>query len=121
MEDLHLEPNVFTIVFRLVIGAAAIIGPITFIVRWVLRPIDLAAKAHRAPPRFSVGDFLCLFLAIQIPLSVIYRYVHNDDAMDYFWIFTITTWLVGPLIWITGARTLSKAGIHSWSHRFVFL
>jgi hypothetical protein len=61
-----------------------------------------------------------LFLAIQIPLAIIYRFVDSDES-QFYWLFTIATWIVGPVMWVTGARTLSKAGIEASGQRFVFL
>jgi hypothetical protein len=61
-----------------------------------------------------------LFLAIQIPLAGVHRLMAEDTMVAY-WEFAIITWLVGPLIWYAGARTLSKAQITKTSHRFIFL
>lgn len=104
----------------IVAGIAAFFAPIVFIARWILTPIDRAAKFRRASVRFSIGDFLCLFLAIQIPLAAVYRFVGPDEKQS-FWIFTIVTWIIGPLIWFSGARALSKAGVMNGAHRFVFM
>ena len=120
MEDIHAPPAIYSLIAGLLMCVLAIIGPSTFIVRWILAPIDRAAKFRKAPARFSIGDFFCLFLAIQIPLAIIYRFVDSDES-QFYWLFTIATWIVGPVMWVTGARTLSKAGIESSGQRFVFL
>jgi hypothetical protein len=120
MEDIQAPPTIYSLIAVLLMCVLAIIGPSTFIVRWILAPIDRAAKFRKAPARFSIGDFLCLFLAIQIPLAVIYRFVDSDES-QFYWLFTIATWIVGPVMWVTGARTLSKAGIEASGERFVFL
>ncbi len=120
MEDIHAPPAIYSLIAGLLMCVLAIIGPSTFIVRWILAPIDQAAKFRKAPARFSIGDFFCLFLAIQIPLAVIYRFVVSDES-QFYWLFTIATWIVGPVMWVTGARTLSKAGIEASGQRFVFL
>jgi hypothetical protein len=99
-----------------VVGIALAVAPIMWISRQILAPIDRAAKFRKAPVRFSIGDFLCLFLAIQIPLAAVHRFMGED-----YWTFTIITWLVAPVIWYAGARTLSKARVTTNSHRFVFL
>jgi hypothetical protein len=104
----------------IVAGAAAFVAPSYIVIRWILAPIDRAAKFHKAPARYSVGDFLCLFLAIQIPLAAIYRFIPQEVDQP-FWEFTVATWIVGPLMWMTGARTLSKAGIVAGAHRFVYM
>lgn len=102
------------------VGIALAVAPIVWIARQILSPIDRAAKFRQAPVRFSIGDFLCLFLAIQIPLAAVHRF-WNEDTMEAYWIFTIITWFVAPVIWYAGARTLSKAQVTTNSHRFIFL
>jgi hypothetical protein len=107
----------------LVMGLALLVGtfvPIVLIGRWILGPIDRAARSREAPVRFSIGDFLCLFLAVQIPLTVIYQFVGEDERPLY-WLFTIITWIMAPIIWFACARALSKAGVTANKHRVVFL
>jgi hypothetical protein len=99
---------------------AAIFAPIVFIGRWILTPIDRAAKLRIAPVRFSIGDFLCLFLALQLPLTAAYQIIDEEDRGP-FWLFTIVSWIVAPTIWYACARALSKAGVMNGRHRFVFL
>jgi hypothetical protein len=101
-------------------GIAIGLGSLVCIGWWILAPIDRAAKFRTAPMRFSVGDFLCLFLAIQIPLAFVYRFV-GEDVTGYYWVLTILTWAIAPIIWIACGHTLSKAGITTSVHRFVFL
>src|SRR5215212_5775602 len=103
-----------------VAGILLAVAPATWIARLILSPIDRAAKFRRAPVRFSIGDFLCLFLAIQIPLAAVHRYL-NEETMEAYWIFTIITWFVAHVIWYVGARTLSKAQVTASAPRFVFL
>jgi hypothetical protein len=109
-----------TIIVLAVASVSAFLIPIVLIAGWILKPLDRAAKFRRAPVRFSIGDFLCLFLAIQIPLSAVYRFIEPGEE-SLFWLFFIITWIVGPLIWYSGARTLSKAGVVRGAHRFAFL
>jgi hypothetical protein len=94
--------------------------PIVIIGRWILGPIDRAARSREAPVRFSIGDFLCLFLAVQIPLTLIYQFVGEDERPVY-WLFTIITWIIAPVIWFACAQSLSKAGVSASKHRLLFL
>jgi hypothetical protein len=109
-----MESLIISVVF------VATIGPILMIGRWILGPIDRAAKYREAPVRFSIGEFLCLFLAVQIPLTLIYQLVEQDER-HLFWLFTIITWVMAPIIWFACARALLKAGITRAKHRFIFL
>lgn len=101
-------------------GGALTFLPITWIAQQILAPIDRAAKSRKAPVRFSIGDFMCLFLAIQIPLAIVHRFM-TVDTMEAYWGFTLITWLIAPVIWYMGAHTLSKAQVTKGSHRFIFL
>jgi hypothetical protein len=117
------SPLLLQAVWILAIAVASIalaVAPTIWISWRILSPIDRAAKFRKAPVRFSIGDFLCLFLAIQIPLAAVHRF-WNEDTMEAYWTFTIITWFVAPVIWYAGARTLSKAQVTTNSHRFVFL
>lgn len=98
----------------------AVLTAIAIIGRWILGPIDRAAKDREAAVRFSIGDFLCLFLTVQIPLSLIYRLV-DEEEKPLFWLFTVITWVLAPLVWFACARALSKAGITGGRQRMVFL
>jgi hypothetical protein len=101
-------------------GIVFAIFAITMIGRWILGPIDRAAKGRRAPARLSVGDFLCLFVAVQLPLAIASR-MRSDETATLFWLFALVSWVVGPIVWICCAMSLSRAGLSSGKHRFLFL
>ncbi len=103
-----------------VLTLAVIFTPVFLIGRWILGPIDQAARQRQAPVRFSIGDFLCLFLAVQIPLTAVYQLI-DEEVRGAFWVFTIISWIVAPTIWYACARALSKAGVLNGRHRFIFL
>jgi hypothetical protein len=106
------------------LGINAGLGPTVFVARWILTPIDRAAKSREAPVRFSIGDFLCLFILIQIPLAAIFRLQDSTEDGDVrvgLWVLTAILWGVGTVIWYAGARTLSKAGVAATGNRFVYL
>lgn len=88
--------------------------------RWILGPIDRAAKVRGGRGRVSIGDLLCLFIVVQLPLTVVSR-LQGEDTDEYFWIFTALAWIVAPIIWIACAVTLSRARITRGSHRVVFM
>jgi len=108
-------------------GLAALVGvialsfaPVLWLSTSILAPIDKAAKFRKAAVGFSIGDFLCLFLAIQLPLTAIYQFV-RESGREAYWGFTTLTWLVAPFIWFACAHTLSRAQITNSWHRIVFL
>src|SRR3954470_22393727 len=102
MNDLPILFRLLTISAIVLVGIMLAVAPITWIARQILSPIDRAAKFRKAPVRFSIGDFLCLFLAIQIPLAAVHH-VAGEDTIGLYWTFTIITWLVAPVIWYAGA------------------
>jgi hypothetical protein len=120
MSNLPIFLQVAWILTIVVVGIAFALAPITWIARKILAPIDRAAKFRKAPVRFSIGDFLCLFLAIQIPLAAVHGFL-GPETMEAYWAFTLITWLVAPVIWYFGGQTLSRAQVTTGSHRFVFL
>jgi hypothetical protein len=105
---------------------AALLAWITFIAgvpligKWILGPIDAAARARQAPIRYSIADFLCLFVIIQIPLAAAFQF-SDEEAREYYWLFTAVTWIAAPVIWVTATRALSKAGISGGVHRLIFM
>ncbi len=67
MDNLDILFEVVSFLLLAAIGIAAAIAPLIWVARTILAPIDRAAKFRVAPVSFSIGDFLCLFLAIQLP------------------------------------------------------
>jgi hypothetical protein len=96
------------------------VWPLMWTVLRILRPVDQAAKERNLPFRFSLGDFLCLFWVVQIPLAFVFQ-IEGEETEAFYWIVTVIVWAVAPLVWITCARALSKAGISAGKHRFIFL
>jgi hypothetical protein len=97
-----------------------IIAPIAWTVRRTLRPVDQAAKKGNKPFQFMVGDFLCLFWVIQLPLAAVSQ-IGSSEAPTYFWEFFGLVWVLAPIVWVTCARALSKAGISGGLHRWIYL
>lgn len=97
-----------------------IIAPIDWTVRRTLRPVDQAAKKGNQPFRFMVGDFLCLFWMIQLPLAAVAE-IDASAAPVYFWEFFVLVWVLAPIVWVTCARALTKAGITGGLRRWIYL
>jgi hypothetical protein len=87
----------------------------------VLGPLDSAAKDRRYPVQFTLADFLCLFVQIQLALAgpaVLFRGVGDKGPAVIMTVFII---LFVLLVWWTGVRTLSRAGVHDTRGRTLTL
>ncbi len=102
-------------------GAAAFIGAVYGLGVWVLRPVDRAAQAQQAPVRYSIADFLCMFVIFQIPLAFAYRIPKDEQTRTGYWFFVAVTWIMATVIWFTATRALSKAGVATGWHRMAFV
>jgi hypothetical protein len=88
---------------------------------WVLGPLDRAARRRSHPVQFSLADLLCLFILVDLPMGGIHCLVPNGDRTpDGVIAADVVVTLVAALVWWTGVRTLSRAGIHgTWQRSFV--
>lgn len=125
VEQDRTEAILFTL-FLLGIVSVIVAVPLMWTVVRILRPVDKAARERNLPFRFSMGDFLCLFWIVQLPLTFVFRLSgdQRDDSAEmnqFYWILTGAVWLVAPLAWMTVARALSKAGVAAGMHRMIFL
>jgi hypothetical protein len=93
---------------------------IYYLGKWILGPIDRAAQERRGPARISLSDLMCLFIAVQLPLSFVST-LQAEETETMFLAFTVLTWLVAPIIWIACALKLSRACISSGKHRLLFM
>jgi hypothetical protein len=108
-------------VVLVVVGLALLtLGSLRWTVTRILRPVDRAARERNLPFRFSLGDFLCLFWVVQIPLAFVFQ-IEGEELEAFYWIVTVVVWTVAPIVWIVCARALSKAGVSGGKHRFIFL
>jgi hypothetical protein len=94
-------------------------------VMWVLGPIGRAAKNRSYPVQFTLADFLCLFVLVQLALAgpaiLLRRSNERNDPVTT--ACTLVAAIVGlmVLLWWSGVRTLSRAGIHNTFARAVTL
>ncbi|MEN6449971.1 MAG: hypothetical protein ABFC96_05740 [Thermoguttaceae bacterium] len=89
--------------------------------RWVLGPLDRAAKDHQFPVQFSLADLLCLFVLVQLPLGGLHFALRGEKVEPGFLIADAAVIGVSAAVWWTYVRTLSRAGIHVVSHRCIAL
>jgi hypothetical protein len=91
-------------------GSIFVVG---YSLNWVLGPLDRAAKNRRYRVQFSLADFLCLFVEVQLALGVLaLAFRGTDGKMTGLAVFlSIVILAVVSLVWWTGVRTLSAGGI----------
>jgi hypothetical protein len=115
-----LYVDVWSKILLIPLGVAFTAWPLVWTIMRILRPVDLAAKERNLPFRFSMGDFLCLFWVVQLPLAFVYQ-IQGRETEPFYWVLMAAVWAVAPLVWVTCARALSKAGVSAGKHRFIFL
>ncbi|NUQ65694.1 MAG: hypothetical protein HUU20_24755 [Pirellulales bacterium] len=103
------------------LGVLAIVGAVALgVAIWVLHPIDRAAREFRAPMQFTLVDFLCLFLLVQLPMALIHGFL-NDQEAGIRWMLDIYAWFGVGSFWAASVHALSRAGIRNPRHRAIFL
>lgn len=97
---------------------AALVAAIGLSGRWTLRPLDQAAKSSARRPQFTLVDFFCLFLLVQLPTGLIHGWLPDYSAI---WVFDGFAWGACGMAWWISVRTLSRAGVQNPWHRGIFL
>lgn len=103
------------------LGVVALVVSALAFGAWVVRPIDRAAKGRRHPPQFSLFDFLCLFVLIQLPTGLIHGLLDVREEWFMVCVLDVYGWGACGAIWWLSVRTLSQAGVSNPRHRAVFL
>ena len=88
--------------------------------RWILGPLDRAARNRRHPVQFTMLDFFSLLFLLQLPLGVVHSFWSAEET-GAVWVLDGFGWFATGLMWWISVRTLSRAGIHKPWHRVVFL
>lgn len=104
--------------FLLVMGLAMWAGIV--ILKWIMDPLEAAARRQSRPAQFTIADFLSLFFLLQIPMAAIHAL--PDDVpraakvtLDGF------AWVVCGLLWASGVKKLGNSGVERPRHRLIFL
>jgi hypothetical protein len=113
----------FVMVLLGLAGLIVLFCVVYFAIRWVLGPLDRAAKNRRFSVQFSLADFLCLFVEVQLALGGLALLLRSQDQLLVNGAIVACVVIVAAvvLIWWTGVRTLSRAGIHGTFARAVTL
>jgi hypothetical protein len=103
-------------------GLVAAAALLTAIGRYVLGPLDRAARHWMRPTQFTMIDFLSLIFLFQLPMAAL-RPLGGErgDAQELIWLLYFFCWVVTAAMWGLSVRTLSRAGIENTWHRGVFL
>ena len=105
--------------FMLLILAAILVAGWA-IVRWIMGPVDRAAKGRQHAAQFSIGDLFCLFFLVQLPMAAVHSWLRGEHGA-LSGILDVIGGGVAILLWWHGVRTLSRAGVSNPWHRSVFL
>ena len=104
-----------------IIGILASLAAAGFAVNWVLGPLDRAAKDRRYLIQFTLADFLCLFVQTQLLLAIPAALFHGVEDRRPVIAVTVVIIALVLLVWWTGVRTLSRAGVHDTRGRALTL
>lgn len=99
--------------------AAAVVGLIC-IGRYILEPLDQAARDRRRPTQFTMVDFLALMFLFQLPMAALHGQFDVRHE-PHVWVFDVFAWIACSLMWGFSVATLSRAGIEKTWQRGVFL
>jgi hypothetical protein len=103
-------------------GLVAAAALLTAIGRYILGPLDRAARHWMRPTQFTMIDFLSLVFLFQLPMAALRSLDHErGDAQELIWLLHLFCWIVTAAMWGLSVRTLSRAGIENTWHRGVFL
>jgi len=103
----------------------AVVAVIVLCVRWILRPVDQAAKDLQRPTQFTIVDFLCLFFVLQLFMALTHSFIPTSGRVGMettiLWAMDIYGWISFGAMWMVSVQKLSRAAItHTW-HRAAFL
>jgi hypothetical protein len=103
-------------------GLVAMIAVLVAIGRYILGPLDRAARHGMRPTQFTMVDFLSLIFLFQLPMAAL-QTLHGpgEERHEAYWYLNLFCWIVIALMWGFSVRTLSRAGIENTWHRGVFL
>ena len=101
-------------------GLIAAASLLVAIGRYILGPLDRAARHRRRPTQFTMVDFLSLMFLFQLPMAALRGWTNLREEPTV-WVFYVFGWLATAAMWASSVRTLSRAGVENTWHRGVFL
>ncbi len=112
--------------FVLVLGAVIAVPLAVLLVtwgctRWVLGPLERAGRHRPFSMQFSLADLLCLFVVLQFPLGIMHWVMRGRRVDETVLAVDLAVAVVAAIVWWSGVRTLSRAGIRAPWHRCAML
>ncbi len=87
--------------------------------RWVLDPLDRAAKERSLRVQFTLADVFCLFIAMQLALGALYWNASNSLYEKV--LVSVLIFVVVGYAWWNFVRMLSQAGVRVVWQRCVLM
>jgi hypothetical protein len=89
---------------------------------WVVRPLDSAAKLRQRPTQFTIVDFLCLFVLVQVPTALLHYHLGTQESGHrILYLLDPYAWLTVGTIWFKCVQIMSRAGIQQTWRRATLL
>ncbi len=111
--------QILGIAYALVSALVAITIPL-LLGNAILKPLTQQAKRGRYRVQFTLLDFSCLFLQLQLAMGFVVSYV-DRAAGAAFWVVFGLLLLAFTAIWWGGVKALSEAGVRGPGRRAAFI
>lgn len=88
--------------------------------RWILFPVDRAARHLELPTQFAISDLLALFFLFSLMTGLIH-WIVPEEPPGLRWALDAYAWIACGLMWGKSVQALSRGGITRVAHRAIFL
>jgi len=88
--------------------------------RWILSPVDRAARHLELPTQFVISDLLALFFLFHLMTGLIH-WIVPEEPPGLRWALDVYAWVACGLMWGKSVQALSRGGITRVVHRVIFL
>ncbi len=89
------------------LGLAGAAAGLTCIGRYILGPLDQAARDQKRPTQFTMVDFLALVFLFQLPMAALHG-LFDVRQEPRVWFFDAFAWIACCLMWGFSVATLSR-------------
>lgn len=104
------------VLFASLLGLLLLFVVAAIIPRYIFGPLDRAARGRQRPVQFTLADFLCLFVLMQVAMGLGHSWP-DTRWTETGWIITCYGWFAFGLLWLGHVRKLSLAGVRNGWHR----